>query len=255
MVDTPSRQELRHQSLTAGQHKGLLARVPSYASERPGRRPAVREEHRLITRQRLVSATLECFEQKGYLGTTVEDVVAQAGVARGTFYLHFNSKLDVVRELSDAALPSVAALYQRLDALLVEPERGTIRAWMADALHWFESHRTMVTVWQELSVAEPDFVGISPSLTAEHMPRYLAQWPPRLREAARLRVVLLVRQLSGAFLLVRVQRRLDVAEELLTDVLTDLWLTALTPVPGRPDGAARVNAAPKAKRAPTRAAS
>src|SRR5262245_4262690 len=65
------------------------------------RRGGVREEHRALTRQRLMLAGLACFAKLGYGPTTVEDIVAEAEVARGTFYLHFTNKLDLVRALTE----------------------------------------------------------------------------------------------------------------------------------------------------------
>lgn len=184
-----------------------------------------------MTRQRLMTAGLTCFEKLGYSSTTVEDIVAEAEVARGTFYLHFNNKLDLVRALTGEVQPAVGELYERLDQMLVKsdrPDRKAIRAWMKEAFVWFHTHRTIVAVWYELAVSEPSFEGVSPFLTADHMPLYLGQWPKRRREAARIRIVLLVQQLGAAFQLSHVNRRLDVRDDFLIDVLTDLWLSALT---------------------------
>jgi AcrR family transcriptional regulator len=184
-----------------------------------------------MTRQRLMLAGLTCFEKLGYGPTTVEDVVAEAEVARGTFYLHFNNKLDLVRALTEEVQPAVGELYERLDQMLAKSERQdrkAIRAWMKEAFAWFHTHHTIVAMWHELAVNEPSFEGVSPFLTADHMPLYLDQWPKRRREAARIRIVLLVQQLSAAFQLSHMNRRLDVRDDVLIDVLTDLWLTALT---------------------------
>lgn len=184
-----------------------------------------------MTRQRLMVAGLACFQKLGYGPTTVEDIVAEAEVARGTFYLHFNNKLDLVRALTEDVQPAVGELYERLDQMLVKsdrPDRKAIRAWMKEAFAWFTTHHTIVTVWHELAVSEPSFEGVSPFLTADHMPLYLGQWPKRRREAARIRIVLLVQQLSAAFQLSHMNRRLDVRDDFLIDVLTDLWLSALT---------------------------
>ena len=195
-----------------------------------------------MTRNRLMSAALTCFENHGYGDTTVEDVVAEAEVARGTFYLHFTNKLELVRALTDEVQPGVGVLYDRLDEMLANPDRKAIQAWMTEAFTWFVTHRTIVMVWQELAVSEPGFVGVSPYFTADHMPRYLSQWPKRLRTAARMRVVLLVQQLHAAFQLSHVSHLVTVSDDVLIDVLTDLWHTALAnPEAGSARAAARAN--------------
>lgn len=43
-------------------------------------------------REALLDAALGCFTRAGYHGTHVSHIVQAAGVARGTFYLHFESK-------------------------------------------------------------------------------------------------------------------------------------------------------------------
>jgi len=184
-----------------------------------------------------MNAALECFGRKGYGATTVEEIVAAAGVARGTFYLHFENKLEVVRALTLELEPGLGSIYEELDGLLVEGSYDDVRAWMARALAWFDTHRTMILAWQELGIIEPTFVGMPPFLSADHMPRYLAQWSVSQRERARLRVALLVHQMTRGFLLAHVRQQLPVDDEVLVDTLTDLWISALKPPePTEPTG-------------------
>ncbi len=51
------------------------------------------------TRARLFTAAVRLFAQHGYADTTVERIVREAGVAKGTFFLHFATKDAVVTEL------------------------------------------------------------------------------------------------------------------------------------------------------------
>ncbi len=55
-------------------------------------------------REQILAAALKAFSRTGYHGTHVADVIAEAGVARGTFYLHFQSKHDVFAALVDRTL-------------------------------------------------------------------------------------------------------------------------------------------------------
>ena len=47
----------------------------------------------------LLECALKLFAQKGYHSTTVADIVREAGVARGTFYLYYNNKRDIFQKL------------------------------------------------------------------------------------------------------------------------------------------------------------
>ena len=61
-------------------------------------------------REQIVSAAVEVFAAKGYRAASVSDIVEKAGVARGTFYLYFESKENVFK----AALDRFHELYQAM---------------------------------------------------------------------------------------------------------------------------------------------
>ncbi len=52
-----------------------------------------------ITRQKLVEAAKTVLGEKGFTQTKVEDITSRAGVAKGTFYLYFKKKEDVLISL------------------------------------------------------------------------------------------------------------------------------------------------------------
>jgi AcrR family transcriptional regulator len=52
-------------------------------------------------RQQILAAARDTFAKRGYHQTTIDDIVAQAGVARGTFYLYFEDKRAVFSDLID----------------------------------------------------------------------------------------------------------------------------------------------------------
>ena len=52
-------------------------------------------------REDLIAAAAHLFQINGIEPTTVEQITAEAGVAKGTFYLYFSSKDDVVNALRD----------------------------------------------------------------------------------------------------------------------------------------------------------
>lgn len=52
----------------------------------------------MATRRALVGAALELFEAKGVEATSVDEITAAADVAKGTFYVHFQRKQDVLLE-------------------------------------------------------------------------------------------------------------------------------------------------------------
>ena len=53
------------------------------------------EEKKQIKRDSLLSAAYSLFMKKGTYNTSINDIVEEAGVAKGTFYLYFNDKYDI----------------------------------------------------------------------------------------------------------------------------------------------------------------
>jgi AcrR family transcriptional regulator len=61
--------------------------------------PAIgrREQKRLSTRRELLLAARKWFSQEGLHDSRVEDITEQAGIAKGTLYLYFRNKEDLVK--------------------------------------------------------------------------------------------------------------------------------------------------------------
>jgi AcrR family transcriptional regulator len=87
--------------------------------------PTLRVRQRQETRARLFEAAMIEFRRAGVAGAQVEDIVRRAGVARGTFYLHFPTKDHV---LLDLARTHQASLARKMSEVMDEtPERFLAR--------------------------------------------------------------------------------------------------------------------------------
>jgi AcrR family transcriptional regulator len=53
-----------------------------------------------LTRARLVSAALSCFDTFGIQKTTIDDIAERSGASRGTFYRYFRSKTDILEAVT-----------------------------------------------------------------------------------------------------------------------------------------------------------
>ncbi len=58
-----------------------------------------RTESEAVRKEQLLRAARKVLDEKGYDRATVADIVREAGVAQGTFYLYFDSKKEAVMEL------------------------------------------------------------------------------------------------------------------------------------------------------------
>ena len=64
---------------------------------------------RATRRKQILERALAVFAERGYHQTSISDLVSAAGVARGTFYLYFESKRAIFLELVDQLLEQVSA--------------------------------------------------------------------------------------------------------------------------------------------------
>ena len=75
----------------------------------------------LDRRAQLMEAALAAFSQGGYHGTHVSHIIAEAGVARGTFYLYFQGKREVFQALIDEMFTSLDSVLEALDPRAPSP--------------------------------------------------------------------------------------------------------------------------------------
>jgi AcrR family transcriptional regulator len=100
---------------------------------------------RMQTRQRLVEAATRLFAEKGLHGVTSHDVARAAGVASGTFYLHFRDKTDVYRHIVFHTLEELTHVVQQA----VRTAPSTVLAMRARAetiVAYAETHRDLVRI-------------------------------------------------------------------------------------------------------------
>lgn len=59
-----------------------------------------RKEKKRDVKSRIVSAAWQLFYEKGYNGTTVDDIIALSGTSKGSFYYYFSTKDELLNSLS-----------------------------------------------------------------------------------------------------------------------------------------------------------
>src|SRR5437763_2654391 len=105
-----------------------------------------RAERQSQTRQDLLDAAARVFVKRGFTGSSVEEISAEAGYTRGAFYSNFRSKNELFVELlhdrvytrytemtqqgSHGRPPTLRETGERLAAIQANPERRWIwRLW------------------------------------------------------------------------------------------------------------------------------
>src|SRR4051812_7583300 len=66
-------------------------------------------------RASVLAVARRIFSQKGYHDTSIDDLIEAAGIARGTFYLYFESKRAIFDELLEQLFATIASTVHRID--------------------------------------------------------------------------------------------------------------------------------------------
>jgi AcrR family transcriptional regulator len=69
-------------------------------------------------RNQILGCAKRLFSEKGYHATTVADIIAAADIARGTFYLYFDSKRGIFEALLEALFQVLRSKIKRIDVSL-----------------------------------------------------------------------------------------------------------------------------------------
>lgn len=89
----------------------------------------------------LLDAGQRVLVERGIDRARIEEVTARAGVAKGTFYLYFDSKAELVAALRDRFVDDLIARQEAAMARLAPSDwAGRLDAWIADAVRAYLEH-------------------------------------------------------------------------------------------------------------------
>ncbi|WP_309227236.1 TetR/AcrR family transcriptional regulator [Micromonospora thermarum] len=76
--------------------------------------PRVSEHHLAARRRQIVDAARRCFVRDGFHRTTMQDVIAEAGLSVGAVYRYFPSKADLITAIAEEAVGGVEGILADL---------------------------------------------------------------------------------------------------------------------------------------------
>jgi AcrR family transcriptional regulator len=88
-------------------------------------------------KEQILSAAYRLFMSAGYETTTIQDIIREVGIAKGTFYHYFSSKEELLSELAQWQFEGAAAM---LDSILKDPDLS--------ALEKFEQLGENIGMWK-----------------------------------------------------------------------------------------------------------
>jgi len=120
--------------------------------------------------QTIQEAALRVISRRGLAAATMQEIAAEAGVAKGTIYLYFKNRDELVQRTADVA---VSQLMEMLEAKLASrgPLPEQLRALIEAKLSFFDTNREFFRLYLALSQGEVE----SPARTRRrHQKQYQA---------------------------------------------------------------------------------
>jgi AcrR family transcriptional regulator len=192
-------------------------------------KPSLREAQKQFTHKRLLSAAEREMYRRGYSSTTIDDIADAAGATRGTFYLHFSGKADVIIELVATAELEFHPLWELLRDLPIAPSRAEILDWLTGLTHVWKRSRERTHVIFDAVHAEPDLHGLREQWRQQDLELLYSALGHMAWESeshARVECMLLLAELERAFEFWNAEH--DARQEgILLDVLADRWWRSL----------------------------
>jgi AcrR family transcriptional regulator len=96
-------------------------------------------------REEILLAAAKVFQEKGYWGTTVQDIADAVGMLKGSLYYHFDNKEDIFYEIIHDPLHHFVSQMAEVVALDLPP-RHKLRAALRYHLSAFDAHMPGVQV-------------------------------------------------------------------------------------------------------------
>ncbi len=101
----------------------------------------------------LLDAGARVFSDHGYLASNIDQVVAEAGMSRGTFYKYFTDRIDLLVVLSDECADRLEPVIDDLATISGGP---ALREWLGRFLELRAEYAGVLRAWTEGLPVEPE---------------------------------------------------------------------------------------------------
>lgn len=78
--------------------------------------PRVSDEHLAARREQILDAARKCFLRDGFHTTSIQDVIAEAGLSVGAVYRYFKSKDELIRAIAQSVIGGAASVFDEIVA-------------------------------------------------------------------------------------------------------------------------------------------
>jgi len=122
--------------------------IPDEKAIESGCRLTKRQKEALETRKRIIAAFKKLITERGFDNVSMDDIAAEAGVSKGSFYTYFKHKEDIINELnkqdffvlSDTVSGMDASLMERMEYYCVQFMSGIERGGINICRQWVKNN-------------------------------------------------------------------------------------------------------------------
>lgn len=170
---------------------------------------SLREEHKRVTRGRMIETAESLFKNNGFRATKVEQIAKMAGTTVTTFYRHFKRKSELAKIMQAHLAVELLGALRQLEAIR-DPTRAAIRAWFNQYYEmWSRIHLLSEAFWEAAAEDAEFAAGMLSStmvLTAQ-LTDMLEKFPSSIRQRMHLRLTLLVIVMDRVALIVKSEQQ------------------------------------------------
>jgi AcrR family transcriptional regulator len=181
--------------------------------------------------RKLLEAGMIEFEERGFGGVRVDDVVRRAGISHGTFYLYFSNTLDLFRALLRDALHDMEIVAGDFP-VVTSDETGlaVLRAWVRKFFAAYGAHATVIRILSSADLVPDEvysdglqlFFSIAEAMTTGMTAAAAAAG--RHQDSPELTAVACLMMLERVNYLISTEVQLPVAE--MSDKIADIMFAA-----------------------------
>lgn len=210
------------------------------------RRRLTRAESQAQTRQELLDAAARVFVKRGFTGSSVEEISAEAGYSRGAFYSNFKSRDDVLVELlRDRVYTRYTNMVQ---AALQDLQRAPTLRELGEILAGMQAERDGQWLWRlwleclAQAGREPRVRDLAATFWRDNRAgtaMLIEQAAPEQADRAKAIATALIAMDVG----LAIQNFVD-PEDVPLDLYPELFVLLFSPLMGQPEASARPDARP-----------
>lgn len=116
---------------------------------------STKQERSAVSRSRLLEAAVTAFAERGFYGTSTRDIATATGLSPAAVYVHFDSKEEVLYQISRLGHGTSRRLMEAALAQSEEPTEQLVAVIRAFALDHTRNHTRGRVVNQELEALSP----------------------------------------------------------------------------------------------------